>query len=390
MVSEPVARMADGRITPEMIESMRAKAGTLMRIDHSINNEEATRLAIAKFVDAIGDTNPLWRDDSYAAASPYGGPVAPPSWVICCFSGIQFGWPGLGSFHVSSELEFYEPVRRGDVIAATCMYNGFDGPKVSSFADQVVIDHFTNEYRNQHDRLVARIRWDVLNFERGAARTKAREFATPLPHPWTEDEVRAIEGRVLAERRRGPKPRWWNDAVEGEPLAGITKGPLGLTDAVAYVAAGGAPIPRLAAHRASLEIYARHPAWSFRDPETGASEPIYAVHYSKAAARGMGVPLPYDVGFQRQCWQIHFLTEWAGDHGWVKKASASYRRFVYLADVVELGGRVERSYVDDDGDACVDVSTYARNQRGEDVMPGRATIALPTREGAHPVRSRLR
>jgi len=45
-----------------MVASMRARAGTDLRIDHSIFNEEATRIAVAKFTGGIGDINPLWTD----------------------------------------------------------------------------------------------------------------------------------------------------------------------------------------------------------------------------------------------------------------------------------------------------------------------------------------
>ena len=49
-----------------MINEMRNKAGMKLRIDQAINNEEATRLAIRKFADGIGDSNPLWIDAEYA------------------------------------------------------------------------------------------------------------------------------------------------------------------------------------------------------------------------------------------------------------------------------------------------------------------------------------
>ncbi|MGH9011490.1 MAG: MaoC family dehydratase, partial [Acidimicrobiia bacterium] len=127
--SQTQARMAEAVITDEMIASMSARAGSELRIDHSVNNEEATRLAIMRFAGGIGDANPLWTDPQYAARSPYGGIVAPPSFVIGCFSGIQFGWPGLGSFHSQSDLELHRPVRLGDRIEASCTYEGFDGPK---------------------------------------------------------------------------------------------------------------------------------------------------------------------------------------------------------------------------------------------------------------------
>ena len=62
---EREARMPEARLTDELIESMRARAGTQLRIEHSTNNEEATRIAIAKFTAGIGDINPLWSDDEH-------------------------------------------------------------------------------------------------------------------------------------------------------------------------------------------------------------------------------------------------------------------------------------------------------------------------------------
>src|SRR5690606_7038159 len=119
--------------------------------------------------------------------------------------------------------------------------------------------------------------------------------------------------------------------------------------------------------------------------------PIYAVHYNKAAANAMGVAFQYDVGFQRQCWQIHLLTNWCGDNGWVKHVTAEYRGFVYLSDVIDLGGTVVGKSVDESGEHVVQVETFARNQRGDNVMPGTAVVALPTRSGApSPVAARAR
>ena len=373
------ARMAEAVITDEMMADMAARAGVALRIDHSVNNEEATRIAILRFAGGIGDPNPLWTDPDHAARSPYGGLVGPPSFVIGCFSGIQFGWPGLGAFHSNSELEFVRPVRLGDRITAECIYDGFDGPKESRFADRIVIDNFTNRYTNQRGESVATIRWSVINYERATAKKKGKESAAELPHPWAEPDLLALEEEVLAGCCRGPEPRWWEDVVVGDTLDQIVKGPIGLTDEVAFLAGGGAPIPRLTAHGVALRDYRKHPAWAFRDPVSSALEPIYAVHYNKAAANAMGVPLQYDVGFQRQCWHLHLLSNWVGDAGWVKRAYAEYRRFVYHSDVIRLAGTVVDKRIDEDGEHVVDVTTTALNQRGEDVMPGRATLALPSR-----------
>lgn len=377
------AVMPEARLTDELIASMSARAGTDLRIDHSVNNEEATRLAVAKFVAGIGDINPLWNDAEHATRSPYGAPVAPPTFVIGCFSGIQFGWPGLGSFHSATRMRLHRPVYRGDVILAGCRYEGFSGPRPSSFAERMVIDHFANRYTDQSGALVAEIDWDVVNYERGTAkgRTSEKKERPTIPHPWSEEELVQIDKQVLAERPRGAEPRYFEDVAAGDTVDRLTKGPIGLTDEIAFVAGGGAPIPRLSAHAAALHAYDAHPAWAFRDPETGAKEPIYSVHYNRHAANAMGVVYQYDVGFQRQCWQIQHLTHWCSDLGWVKEAQAEYRRFVHLSDVVELTGTVTGKRIDDDGEAVVDVETRAINQRGENVMPGKATIALPTRDG---------
>lgn len=387
------ATMPQATITDEMIRSMQERAGVELRIDHSIYNEEASRVAVLRFVEGIGDANPLWYETSVAENSIYGAPVAPPSFVMGCFSGLQFGWPGLGAFHSESELKFHHPIYVGDKIYPSCVYKGFTGPKPSSFADQIVIDHFHNEYKNQLGELVAEIDWSVINYERGTAIAKGEKssLSDDLPHRWTEDELEQIEEKILQEAPRGDEPRYWEDVSIGDSLDEMTRGPIGTTDEVAFVSGGGAPIPRLKANGVALRDYRKHPAWAFRDPDSSALEPIYAVHYNKHAAVAMGVPLQYDVGFQRQCWHINQLTHWMGDSGWIKFATAQYRNFVYHGDVIVMGGEVTDCFVDDDGDHCVAVSTWAKNQRVQNVMPGSARMILPSREKAvDPVTPRLR
>lgn len=382
-------RMVEARMTDEMIASMRAKSGMHLRIDECRNNDQANRWAILRFAEGIGDTNPLWTDPEYGASTRYEGLVAPPTWPFCCFAGVQFGWPGLGAFHSGTDLTFHRPVLLGDRIDPVCIYEGFDGPTPSKFAGQSVVDRFRHEYRNQRGELVVESVSTCVRYERGEAKSRADKRPVELPHPWTADELTEIEAAVLAERPRGGDPRFWDDVQVGDELEGVTKGPLGLTDEIAFVASGAAPIPRVAANRASLRHYAAHPAWSFRDPDTGAKEPIYAVHYNHNAARAMGVAASYDVGVQRTCWQGHLLTNWMGNDGWLCRAQSEYRGFVFLSDVIRLGGRVTDKSVASNGDHLVTVETWAINQRGQDVMPGSATIALPTRDRNNPLDRRL-
>jgi hypothetical protein len=379
--------MTTGAFTDELVEKMRGMAGTELRVGNALANSDATEFSILRFAEGIGDDNPLWTDPGYATGSCHEGLVAPPSWPLCCLSGVQFGWPGIGGFHSSSTLTLHKRVRLGDRITAGCTYEGFDGPRPSSFAGRSVVDHLRMEYRDQHGELVGDHLMNVTRIERSAAQDRRSRRAIELPHPWTPEELAAIDAEVLAEAPRGALDRRWEEVAIGDELGTLTKGPLGATDEIAFVATGAAPIPRIAANGAALRRYASHPKWAFRDPTTHAWEPIYAVHYNEYAARQMGAQTAYDVGVQRLCWLVQLLTNWAGDRSFVKQVSCELRGFVYFSDVVRISGRVTDRAVDEDGDAVVRVQTTALNQRGQDVMPGWAVIALGSAD-TDPLRGR--
>src|SRR5579864_9014607 len=106
--------LARGKFTDEMLAEMRALIGTELRTDACINNEYATRLAILRFAEGIGDDNPLWTDAAYAERSPHGTLIAPPSFIFACLGSVQVGWKGLGGFHCETKLTFNRPIRVGD------------------------------------------------------------------------------------------------------------------------------------------------------------------------------------------------------------------------------------------------------------------------------------
>ena len=376
---EITRELATGRFTDELLARMRGMIGTELRTDSCINNEYATRLAILRFCEGIGDDNPLWTDPAYAAATAYGGLIAPPSFIFACLASVQFGWPGLGGFHCETTLDFHQPIREGERITPRVWFDGFDDPAESSFGGRRIKDYIKQHYLNQNGRLVAQFICSRMRFERTEMQKRRESRKIELPHPWTEAELRQIEDDVLAEKERGAVPRYWEDVGIGDEIDTITKGPIGLTDEIAFVAAGSAPIPRIAAHKVALKAYRRHPKWAFRDPRTHALEPVYSVHYNDYAARLQGAQAAYDVGIQRTCWQLHSLTHWMGDAGFIKHAHSQYRSHVYLSDVVRLSGRVEAKEIDADGDHVVRLATWATNQRGQNVMPGSAVVRLPRR-----------
>jgi acyl dehydratase len=372
--------LATGKFTDQMLADMRALIGTELRTEASVNNEFATRTAVLRFCEGIGDDNPLWTDAAYAQTTSYGGLIAPPSFIFACLGGIQVGWPGLGGFHCETTIKFHQPIRVGDKITCRVVFNGFDGPTAdSNFGGRRIKDYILQQYINQDGVVVADFICSRMRFERGEMQKRAETRKIEVPHLWTAPQLAEIEEQILAERPRGATPRYWDDVHVGDEIDVITKGPLGLTDFIAFIAGGAAPIPRVSAHSVALKRYHKHPKWAFRDPKTHALEPVYSVHYNDYAAQLQGAQIAYDVGIQRTAWGIHALTNWAGDAGIVKEVFGQYRAHVYLGDVLRVGGRVEAKEVDGNGYHIVRLTTWARNQRGQDAMPGTAVVALPTR-----------
>ncbi len=384
-------KMAEAELSSELIEEMRKKAGKKLYVDDVIFNDKATKRAIKRFADAIGDPNPLWRNPEYAKKTKYNSIVAPPSWIFSALSGVQFGWRGLAGFHIATEIKFINPIFLNDSIQFEATYLGFEGPRKSRFAEKVVIDSFEEKYLNENrNELIAVSVRKVLRAERKKARMLSYYANLKLPHPWKEEELKKIEDEVLSIKIRGNKIRYWEDVQEGEELYELVKGPIGVMDMIAAMSVGLAPA-RIAGQAVALEEYRKRPAWAFRDPDTYAMEPLLAVHYNKEAARAMGLPYPYDLGPQRQSWYIQHITNWIGDDGWLKWCYGEYRRFVFLSDVIRFKSRVVKKYIDREGEPCVDIETNTYNQRGENVLVGRATVVLPSKQmGYHPLDKRVR
>ena len=268
--------LSAGKITDEALEELRGRVGSKFKIDpfHTLICQDTIR----HYVDGIGDVNPLFREDPYARQTRYGRLIAPPSWLYSVFpTWVPQGLRGVHAFHSGNDWTFYKPLLEGDTIAPELTFTNFEDKK-SQFAGRIIIVHYDDNFYNQHGEIVANAKAWSVRAERSAAQEKGKYSTIQLPHPWTEQELRDIEEQVLAEEVRGSKVRYWEDVQEGEELPPLVKGPLGITDIIAWCI-GSAPV-KLKALGAALRDYRKHPAWAFRDPQTGALEPTYAVHYN--------------------------------------------------------------------------------------------------------------
>lgn len=145
---------------------------------------EVEKGAIRRFADAIDDPNPLYWDEEYARSSRYGTIIAPPGffgWPATRRAKTQwfFGWPTrwkaeggpdlveelknilTASGHIRNmvgelDYEFFQPVRAGDILAATrTITDVYERQGKTGTLVFVVLD---TTYTNQHGDLVARER----------------------------------------------------------------------------------------------------------------------------------------------------------------------------------------------------------------------------------------
>ena len=79
---------------------------------------------IKEFADAIGDPNPIYRDPDYAAKTPAGGILAPPTLLRTFLYEPPAAKDALKVkdwsyiVHGEQEFEYFAPVRAGDVLTA--------------------------------------------------------------------------------------------------------------------------------------------------------------------------------------------------------------------------------------------------------------------------------
>ena len=78
--------------------------------------------AIARFAEAIGDSNPLYTDEIAARRSRFGGIIAPPTFLRSMKGtalDLESEMPFDRRLDGGSEWEYHEPVRPGDRITVT-------------------------------------------------------------------------------------------------------------------------------------------------------------------------------------------------------------------------------------------------------------------------------
>ena len=110
----------------------------------------------------------------------------------------------------------------------------------------------------------------------------------------------------------------------------------------------------------------------------GASGDFNPIHQDEEFARAAGMGGVFAHGMLSMGFVAQAVTDWAGA-GRARKVGVRFAAFVRLKDPVTCRGRVLSKSSKDDTH-LVELEIWAENQRGEKVVTGKATVALPSRE----------
>ena len=368
-----------GVITDEMVADLRSRIGREFKTREEPNLTEASRDAIRHWARDIGDIDPKWTDETYAASTRFGGITAPPS-ILYGFStlsiGDRTGLPGIHSFFAGADHRWYRPIRRNDTITLSCVLKDLI-EKSSNFSRRMFQQVSEVTFTNQDGEVVARTWPWGMRTERGTAVTVGKYNNLKLAS-YTPADIERIAETYEHEHEmvRGATPRFWEDVKVGEKIGPMIRGPWTATNSICFLHAHGGLFMKT--HSYWFDYLKRHPQAGIPN-EQGIPEGPVRGHWDSNFARTIGVPAAYDYGPERISWSCTFFTYWAGDDGWLKRLYAEVRRFNLIGDLTTFEAKVTGKSVDEDGEHVVECEYHAFDQRGEDHTVGKATIVLPTR-----------
>lgn len=365
-------------LTDEMIEEARALEGTPVRIEQW--NHEATLDTIRHYAWGVGDNNPLYCDEEYAAKGPYGTIIAPPTFLHSIHSGAMgLGMRGLQPIYAGTLWKFFDIVRRGDRFRADSKI----GPiKVleGTTAKRMVIQTLLTDYVREADgAIVATSEGRTFRIPRGKA-AGGLSYQPREAKEWTREELEAIQEEAVAEPVRGAEPRYWEDVEVGEQLPRLVKGPIDLQTMTGYYAGLiGSPSMK------SVEMRWLYRWRGLNQPELLPNnyDPSFYTelkspglgHIDPKTASEVGMPGAYGNGAQKAGWMGHIILNWMSDVGQMVELETRLQRPDIFGDVVYIYATV----TDKPEPGKVELSIETINHEGTKTATGRAVVVLPQR-----------
>jgi acyl dehydratase len=387
MTSTEFEKATDYSFKEEDIERAKALVGIYAASPAREHLTTATHDAMRNFARGYGDDNPLYNSEDYGDQTRWGGQIAPPMIPIALNRPLYSDPPatkvkrpsfrGIHVFVSGSRWDWFRPVHQGDQLFN---FGGTESvvEKKSEFAERSVLVTYASVKMNQRGEVVAISRTLAIHTERKRAREKGK-YAELEPATYTDEQLAEIEAVYAAEEVRGAETRYWEDVKVGEALQPKAKGPLTMTDMIVFHAGGYGFVPYAPSVNRIAHDNRQRIAPFYVKNEYGIPDVAQRVHWDSSWAQAIGNPMAYDYGVMRDCHLSHFITDWMGDDGWLVRQSSEIRKFNYVGDTHIITGEVVDKRIED-GRCLVDIEMRGTNQRDVVTCPGRATVALPSRE----------
>ena len=374
------------------------RAKLLLGIDVASRHRElfsvATVDAIRNWSLGVGDDNPLFTDERYGPTTRWGSQIAPGTMVGFVKTPMR-GDPmpeevkqktkslfrGIHVFVSGGTWDWYRPMYPGDRIFS---FNGEETLEVkqSEFAGRSVIQIRRDVAVDQRGEVVGVYRILRVLTERKTARERGK-YAAIEPAHYNDDDIAKIDAIYAAEKARGAEKRCWEDVAVGDALQPMVKGPLTVTEMIAFHAGGYGFVPYgLRSSRVGYKNRKRIPAFYVKN-EYGIPDVAQRLHWDSQWAKAIGNPMAYDYGVLRQAWFFHAVSDWAGDDAFVERMQDSIRKFNYMGDTQFLSGEVTGKRVEN-GRYLVDLKLRMVNQRDVETAYAEATVSMPSRAAGLP------
>jgi acyl dehydratase len=379
-----------GKITDEAIGVLRSRIGTPGPM--TPESEPYNHWSITRYLASVGDDNPLFWDESYAAGTRWGGIIAPPRLLKhgsdetpgsvtkpldethITFMGEDV-LQGVFAMIAGTRIVFERQVRVGDQLHSQSAPHDVIERKSRMAGRSLELVNKT-DYYNQNEALVATAYDSIIRMERGAAR-ESRKYLDIAPARYTTDEVEALYAHYGKEyaQRRGSEPRYWEDTNVGDQLITLAKGPLTVADIAAYFIGQSWTWYTNRVKHFQLEA---NPATRLVNVDTNIEDNWASAHWDDYFARQSGIPRPYDEGPMRYDSLTHLVTDWMGDDAVLREIAVQLRAPALLGDMSWCTGEVTGKR-EDDGRKLVDLHIWITNQRQERTTAGKAVVELQSR-----------
>jgi len=362
---------ARAMITDEALNELLAAKGVETELPQY--NTHASEDAIRHYALGIGDDNPLYLDPDYGPTSARGGMVAPPTFVMTCGFPRSRGLAGIHGLFSGVDLHCHKPLKLGTRIKATTTLHDLvehQGRYSGRSFEQI----YETKYLDENGELLSTLYTMAFRTERKAGGSRGK-YADLERASYTPEQIAEI-GEVYRQevvRRQGATPLYFEDVNVGDRLRGLQKGPLTVTDMICFLMGFGYIYVR--AHRQWYSFIDRHPGAGVTDT-FGVPDVPERVHWDEALAQEIGMPTMYDYGPQRIGWFDHTLSDWMGDHGWLRRLKAKLTAPNFVGDVTRTVGEIVAR---DETDNSVVVELSAIDQRGRTTATASAEVVLPSR-----------